>query len=168
MSLKEYMASALTKYKTLKMKGMWEAPSPEQEQIIALTAAVTSLRSKAGRDKKVPKPDKDKGTANAGKDRTNGGDFAWKNVAPKSGESKTKTKGGKTYHWCTHHPSPMWALHNPESFPNLCRLHPKFTELEAAYLQSPPVRKDPTAADMVLQSAMAEIQDSDSDGEDFE
>jgi hypothetical protein len=36
MSLKEYMASALTKYKTLKMKGMWEPPPrPEQEQIIA-------------------------------------------------------------------------------------------------------------------------------------
>jgi hypothetical protein len=49
MSLKEYMASALTKYKTLCMKGIWEAPSPEQEQIIALTAAVTSLRTKASK-----------------------------------------------------------------------------------------------------------------------
>jgi hypothetical protein len=37
MSLKEYATSCLTKYKTLKMKGMWEAPSPEQEQIIAST-----------------------------------------------------------------------------------------------------------------------------------
>jgi hypothetical protein len=37
-SLKEYMASGLTKYKTLKMKGLSQAPSPEQEQIIALTA----------------------------------------------------------------------------------------------------------------------------------
>jgi hypothetical protein len=170
MSLKEYMASALTKYKTLKMKGMWEAPSPEQEQIIALTAAVTSLKSKAGKATKVTKSDKTKGTTAASKGaRGNDGDFAWKNVAPKAGEPKKKVMKGKTYYWCTHHPSPMWALHNPEAFPNLCRLHPKFAELEATFLRSPPVRKDdPTAADMALQSAMAAIQDSDSDGEDFE
>jgi hypothetical protein len=167
MSLKEYMASALTKYKTLKMKGIWEAPSPEQEQIIALTAAVTSLRSKqAPREKKGPKADGDK---KPGKEkRDNDGGFAWKSVAPKSGEPTSKEMRGKTYHWCTHHPQPMWALHSPESFPNLCRLHPKFAELEAAYLRSPPMKTDPTAGDMVLQSAMAAIQDSDSDGEDFE
>jgi hypothetical protein len=47
MSLKEYTNSCLLKYKTLIMKGVWEAPSPEQEQIIALTAAVSSLKFKA-------------------------------------------------------------------------------------------------------------------------
>jgi hypothetical protein len=46
-SLKEYTTSCLTKYKTLRMKDMWEASSPEQEYIIALTTAVSSLRSKA-------------------------------------------------------------------------------------------------------------------------
>jgi hypothetical protein len=30
-SLKEYITSCMAKYKTLRMKGMWEAPSPEQE-----------------------------------------------------------------------------------------------------------------------------------------
>jgi hypothetical protein len=49
MNLKEFMALALTKYKTLKLKGDWESPSPEQEQIIALTAAVSSLKTKAGK-----------------------------------------------------------------------------------------------------------------------
>jgi hypothetical protein len=41
-TLKEYMASALTKYKTLQMKGVWEAPSPKQEQIIALHGLVAT------------------------------------------------------------------------------------------------------------------------------
>jgi hypothetical protein len=49
MSLKDYMSSALTKYKTLKMKGQWEAPSLEQEQIIALSVAVSLLKTKVGK-----------------------------------------------------------------------------------------------------------------------
>lgn len=27
----------------------------------------------------------------------------------------------------------MRALHNPDEFPNLCRLHPKYAEMEAAH-----------------------------------
>jgi hypothetical protein len=27
----------------------------------------------------------------------------------------------------------MWALHNPDEYSNLCRLHPKYTEMEAAH-----------------------------------
>jgi hypothetical protein len=53
MSLKDYMVSCLTKYKTLKMKGLWEAPSPEQEQIITLTATVSSLKAKLNRPNKA-------------------------------------------------------------------------------------------------------------------
>jgi len=38
------------------------------------------------------------------------------NKAPKSGEPKTKTKDGKTYHWCdgygTH--KPRWVIHKVE------------------------------------------------------
>jgi hypothetical protein len=49
LTLSEYMASACTKYQTLMMKGIWEAPSPEQEQIIALTAAVSSLKFRPGK-----------------------------------------------------------------------------------------------------------------------
>ena len=49
MTLRGYMESCLTKCKTLKMKGLWEEPSPEQEQIIALAAAVSSLKSKASK-----------------------------------------------------------------------------------------------------------------------
>jgi hypothetical protein len=52
-TLQDYMDLALTKYKTLKMKGLWwEAPSPKQEQIIALTATFLSLKVKANKSKK--------------------------------------------------------------------------------------------------------------------
>jgi hypothetical protein len=170
MTLKDYMASCLTKYKTLKMKGLWEAPSPEQEQIMALTAAVSSLRAKAnkpgkpkatGKDIRAPgtNPDKDK--------LKHGGKFAWKDLAPKAGESHTKSMMGKMYYWCTHHPNPMWALHNPHSFPNLCRLHPKFAEMEATFKKKGSPR-EPTAADITLQAALAGIDESDESGSESE
>jgi hypothetical protein len=64
----------------------------------------------------------------------------------------------------------MWAQHNPDSFPNLCRLHPKFAELEAAWTAkggAPAESKGtPTAADMKMEQAMAAIQDSDTESED--
>jgi hypothetical protein len=78
-TLKQYMTSCLTKYKTLKMKGMWEALSPEQEQIIALTAEVSSLKYKA-------KSGKGKSTSNGASKTTdkgprkNDGNYAWKDV----------------------------------------------------------------------------------------
>jgi hypothetical protein len=81
MTLKEYMASALTKYKTLKMKGMWEGRSPEQEQIIMLTAAFSLLRAtKICTDKTG---DNKKDMASIGKNpRRNNGDFAYGRMWP--------------------------------------------------------------------------------------
>jgi hypothetical protein len=173
MSLKDYMSSALTKYKTLKMKGQWEAPSPEQEQIIALSAAVSSLKAKAskgGTTKKqssVKKPGDDKGKGS----RKNDGAYAWKAVAPKTGEPQTKDFKGKTYHWCVNHEHPQWALHNPNSFPNLCKHHPKYSTLEAAWKASggDPSAGDTSisAADIKLESALAEMEESDSDSDDY-
>jgi hypothetical protein len=74
MTLKEYMASALTKYKTLRMKGLWEAPSPEQEQIIALTAAILSLKTKSNkaRDGKTSDCKKDYTSTGKGPRKNNG------------------------------------------------------------------------------------------------
>jgi hypothetical protein len=175
MSLKEYMASALTKYKTLRMKGVWEAPSPEQEQIIALTAAVTLLRTRASKYATSKTGDRKKDLASAGKGpRRNDGSFAWKDVAPKAGEPTKKTVKGKAYYWCTHHTTPLWTLHNPEAFPNLCRYNPKYDELESAWKTKTMVdaaaehKPEPTARDMKLAEALAAIHESDSEIEDDE
>jgi hypothetical protein len=63
----------------------------------------------------------------------------------------------------------MWALHNPTTFPDLCRLHPKDTEMEAAHKakkRRATGGKDPTAADIQLSQAMAAIDDSASEVSD--
>jgi hypothetical protein len=170
MSLKDYMNSCLVKYKTLKMKGVWEAPSPEQEQIIAMAAAHAaahaSLKSKLTKALSTGSNNGKRESAQSGRTpRKDDGSFAWKGVAPKEGEPKTKVVKGKTYYWCTHHTNPLWALHNPDAFPNLCRLNPKYAELEAAH-KGGGKAGEPTAGDITLQQALAAIETSDSDGEE--
>jgi YHS domain-containing protein len=70
-----------------------------------------------------------------------------KGVAPKDGKPKSKAVKGKTYYWCNHHANPLWALHNPNAFPNLCWLISKHVKLEAAHKGGGKVNK-PTVADI--------------------
>jgi hypothetical protein len=156
------------------MKGQWEAPSPEQEQIIALSAAVSSLKAKSGRaqgkDKKTS-PEKKTPDAKSKGPRKNEGSYAWKDVPPKAGDPKSKGVKGKTYYWCTNHEHPQWSLHNPNAFPNLCKRHPNYSALEAAWTASGSGANGaakPTAADIQLDSALAEIEEeSESDSGDY-
>jgi YHS domain-containing protein len=171
MTLKEYMDSAGTKYETLLMKGLWEAPSPEQEQIIALTAAVTSLRTRASKSGSKDGASRGKDAAALGKvARKKDGAFAWKDVALKTGESSKKEVKGRTYYWCTQHKQPQWSLHNPDSFPNLCKFHPNYAAMETAWKatsgDASGGKAAVTAGDMNLDTALATIQDSDSEGDD--
>jgi hypothetical protein len=104
MTLKEYMASACTKYQTLIMKGLWESPSPEQEQIIALTAAVSSLKSRTGKapgGRAVTGKQRDQVTPRRSGPRKKERDYAWKDIAPKAGDPNKKQVKGKDYFWCT-------------------------------------------------------------------
>ena len=50
------------------------------------------------------------------KARANIGTYAWKDIAPKDSDPKTKEANGKTYHWCPKHKA--WTLHKPED----CRI----------------------------------------------
>jgi hypothetical protein len=63
----------------------------------------------------------------------------------------------------------MWALHNPDAFPNLCRLHPKYHALETVFNAGKDKVKaqqaKPTAGDMTLEDALAAIEDSESEEE---
>jgi hypothetical protein len=61
----------------------------------------------------------------------------------------------------------MWALHNPTYFPDLCRLYPKYSEMEAAHKakkQGAAADQEPTAADIQLGQVMAAIEDYGSEG----
>lgn len=161
MTLNEYMESCLNKFKTLKMKGLWEAPSQAQEEIIALTAAWSTFKGRAtnnGKRKEQRQP-----ATPPVRERRENRDFRWKTVAPTAGEPKVKEFKGKTYHWCTLHEHPLWARHNPEAFPNLCKRHPNYIELEAAY--NARGATEPTAGDIALQEALAAIEDSEQEDE---
>jgi hypothetical protein len=109
------MHQALTKYKDLKRSNKWQAPTAEEEQIVALTAQIEKLKryTKKGTGAETADGDKKR------KDRVRRADdpkFAWKLVKPKSGEPEVKVVNGKTYYWCAKHDA--WTLHKPDE----CRL----------------------------------------------
>lgn len=110
----------------------WGTPSPAEQQVIALQAELTEVKSenlqiskqlKAKlKDPKGGKDKKDKGKKDAGgpktknkKDTSNKTrqkkDEAWKKVPPKGTEPKTKEQGGKKWNWCEHHQA--WCIHHP-------------------------------------------------------
>lgn len=104
------MYLALTKFKDRIRAKLWQAPSVEQEQIIALTAQIDSLvrKKKKTPDESHKKPKKRHDDDDA--------KFAWKKVPPKDGEPKSKIVNGKTYyHGCPHN---IRTIHKPED----CRL----------------------------------------------
>jgi hypothetical protein len=123
----------------------------------------TRAASKAGNKAKATTPGKSTKKSDKTPTKTrNDGIFAWKDVAPGAEEPTSKIMNGKTYYWCTHHPTPMWTLHNPDTYPNLCRLHPKYKELEAAN-KAKGGAKEMTADDIKINSALQAIEDSADD-----
>jgi hypothetical protein len=106
------MHQALTKFKDLKRSKKWQAPTAEEEQIVALVAQVEQLKkftkkTKSG-EKVVEKKRKQR--------RDDDPKYAWKLVKPKQGDPSKKEVTGKTYHWCPKHNA--WTLHEPGA----CRL----------------------------------------------
>ena len=117
---KKLMQVALIKYKDRKRSEMWQTPSPEEEQIMALTAQVGELQKQKSSSKATSdKPKKKKGGSDSKKktfaERYAGDKYAWKLVPPASGEPKSKEVNKKTYHFCPHHNegAGLWVLHSP-------------------------------------------------------
>jgi hypothetical protein len=165
MTLREYMALACIKYQTLMMKIIWEVPSPEQEQIIALVASVSLLKSrpeKVAGGKTAPSQ-----ASNARVPRKNDGAFPWKNVAPKADKPNETRVKERDYFWCNLHKQPQWTLHNPDAFPNLCKYHPKYLELKAALKSGASDPGAATADSIQMESALAAVLDSDLEGEEL-
>ena len=65
----------------------------------------------------------------------------------------------------------MWTLDNPSAFPNLCKCHPNYLALQAAWTASGGTDKKKeesvTAADIQLDSALVEIEESDLEPDDY-
>ena len=118
-SEKMFMATAKAKYMARKQSELWNAPTIEQEQILALTAQIDSLKTKA--NSTTAKKTSDKASK---KQNSSTKDSAWKKIAPKSGDSQTKTLNSNTYNWCPHHK--QWTVHDPAE----CRLNPNFNDAD--------------------------------------
>ena len=108
--VKTLMQVALIRYKDRKRSGLWQAPSAEEEQMIALTAQVKVLQTnKQGASSKSTK---EKNSASTKMPRRNDDPkYTWKLMASKQGEPTTKEwNNKKTYHICQSHKA--WCLHN--------------------------------------------------------
>jgi hypothetical protein len=125
----QLMQLALNKYRTLKLRGEWTQPSNEAKQLQALSAQFAALKDKqlqllkrAGKDKKpAEKGKKETGMKKKDKKAAEKGNkakdkWAWLKIAPKEGESWTKTVDGVEWHWCAKHQK--WQRHTTEE----CRL----------------------------------------------
>jgi hypothetical protein len=108
------MHLALNKYKMRLEKGLWNAPTGDQEKIIALEAQLEKLIKARGKQQPGVGKSGTKGKAKA-KQQNKGKPYikpAWTLLAPQPGEPTKKTVDGKTYWWCTNHKS--WCRHSTD------------------------------------------------------
>jgi len=104
------MTKAEAKYKELVEDDQYEIANQKDDTIMALQTQVEALSTKLTTKKKLNEGGRssEKGTSKKVPD--------WMNKAPKSSESKTKSKDGKTYHWCDGYGvhKPCWVIHKVE------------------------------------------------------
>jgi hypothetical protein len=107
------MHLALNKYKMRVEKGLWNAPTEDQEKIIALEAQLEKLFKACGKQQTGTGKTGTKGKAKVKQGK--GKPYvkpAWMYVAPKPGDPTKKTVDSKTYWWCTNHKA--WCHHPTE------------------------------------------------------
>lgn len=109
------MLLAGLKYKTKKQEGEWNAPSTEEEELLALRAEVKKLKISKANKNDFPAKDKSKDNA---KDDTGRKPKvkkqrkpSWMLIPPKQGDKHTKTVNSKEWHWCPKHE--CWVRHSP-------------------------------------------------------
>ena len=97
------------------LRGEWKhatttTTSTTDDHIIALQAAVQALMEQQANRNTAPRNSstrgKGKGTSGTS---LNTGQWAWKDVAPKEGESLHKTVSGKDYVHCPNHATTKWV-----------------------------------------------------------
>ena len=136
------MTRALNKYKTMLEDSEWCAISPQEEQIIALSAQLKQLKDSNLKLSKVLNSRFFHKASSKGKDRVKKktekrskkgkhiDDMAWKKAPPKAGSPESKSINGKIYHWCNYHNA--WVEHEPEgNGPNSCCLRQKMEKEES-------------------------------------
>ena len=103
------MLLADNKFKTFCQANTWNAPSPEEEKILALESQIQKLQKEKKKPKQQEKKGEDKNGTKKGKKKKKDGP-KWMQVLPADAEKdKPKTVKGKTYYWCAKHAK--WAGH---------------------------------------------------------
>ena len=152
----QLMAKAFNKYVQRVDKGLWNAPSAQAEEIIALKAEVEQLKAKSKAkpnlkpspaDKK--KDDKEKGKSKGkGKEKEKKQTFpSWTLKAPSNNEPKEKKVNNKMFYWCPTHK--RWVNHKPHE----CKLKLKLAA--EATSGSPPSAGSPSDSGPELRLASA-------------
>lgn len=103
------MARALTKYKVYVQRGEWQAPTAEDEKIIALETTLEAMRAET--TKVQPKGDGGNKPRRARRKQE-----AWQRIEPKRGEPLTKQHNGKEFKWCSKH---QWCMHSDAECRNI-------------------------------------------------
>ena len=104
------MLFAENKFKIRKVRNQWNAPTPEEEKIIALEAYIKKMGKPKPNQKTQGKFIKNKAEEKGG--RTPYTIPPWTLIAPNEGESKERTEDNKKYFWCPKHKK--WTRHRPQ------------------------------------------------------
>jgi hypothetical protein len=124
---KNLMAQASATFSLLKIKGVWDAKSPEEERLVTLLAELRGKFNLAPElSTKKPDDKKDGQSKKAGGDnkkvknkkktsnkKQQKQEKSWKKVPPKDNKPKEKIIHDKTYHWCEHHMA--WGMHSSKT-----------------------------------------------------
>jgi hypothetical protein len=116
-SPKMIMSLANTKYKTLKQKGEWNAPTAEEEKILALEAQMEHMKKGVNKGKKHPKS-ADKAEKPKGGQDPKPNWLKHNRPPPQNEVNKSRNWNSLAYHWC-HKDSGgkcpgIWRRHNPK------------------------------------------------------
>ncbi len=105
------MLLADNKFKTYKQANTWNAPSPEEEKILALETQIQKLwREKKKQKQQEGKKGEDKDGTKKGKKKKKKDGPKWMQVLPADADKdKPKIVKGKQYYWCAKHAK--WARH---------------------------------------------------------
>jgi hypothetical protein len=109
------MKWAELKYSIRKRQGKWNAPSPDQEKILALEAEISKLK-KAAPSKKTTSKNPKKSNGGNRRTKSNGGgqDDSWKKKPPDDPSNPGEiTHNGRKFTWCKFHK--MWSTTHDSS-----------------------------------------------------
>ena len=157
---KKLMQVALTKFKDRKRSDTWQAPTPQDEEIMALNAEIIELKKVQSAGGKGAKSGQKGNEVKKSHKAKMAEKYAWKLVPPASGEPKTKEVNKKTYHFCPHHNNECgaWVIHHPS----------KCDRREAKGKDTPAAKGKVMSLTKVLQAIQEEANDVSSDEESDE